>query len=337
MIRRSQFISLGAALLLMFGLATSASAQRGDDGNYQILAARYGTASQNVDVTPRLKELARKDRVFRLSNEVFGTDPAPDQVKALRIYARGGDGRDRTFEYIEGSIVDGAQFTGWGGGNWGQGSWKGGWGDSNGQQHGGNSAAGDDGEYQILEARYGTPNRNVDVTARLKELARQDRRFRMGNSTFRVDPAPNQVKVLRIHTRGRDGHFRTFEYTEGSVVDGAQFTGWGRGDWGKGGWKGGWGDANPSGSKNPGNANNSGRGRLNIISATYGIDGRQRDITSRVRSRVANDRVHVIVDNELAGGDPAPNTEKWLWVTYTVGDGREQRVRIGESQRLSLP
>jgi hypothetical protein len=31
------------------------------------------------------------------------------------------------FEYREGSTVDGARFTGWGGGNWGREPWRGGW------------------------------------------------------------------------------------------------------------------------------------------------------------------------------------------------------------------
>jgi hypothetical protein len=33
-----------------------------------------------------------------------------------------------------------------------------------------------------------------------------------------------------------------FEYRESSVVDGSQFTGWGRGDWARGEWKGSWDD-----------------------------------------------------------------------------------------------
>ncbi len=329
MLRRIQFIGLWAALVLMLGLAGPAAAQRGDEGEYQILSARYGTAMYNVDVTQRLKELARQDQRFRMGNNSFGTDPHPNHVKTLRIYARGRDGNTRTFEYAEGSWVDGAQFTGWGGGNWGEGGWTGGWGG------GGNRE--DDGEYQILQARYGTYDRNEDVTQRLKELARQDRRFRMGNSSFGVDPAPNQVKTLRIFARGRDGQNRTFEYTEGSVVDGSLFTGWGSGNWGQGGWTGGWGGSSHAGSNNQGYRPGSGRGDLNIIYATYGASGRQRDITYRLRARVVNDRINVRVDNELAGGDPAPNTEKWLWVTYTVDSGAEQRVRINENQRLSLP
>lgn len=98
----------------------------------------------------------------------------------------------------------------------------------------------DSGQYLILSAQYGTGSRHVDVTNRLKELARRDRVFRMGNSTFGVDPDPGQPKVLRIYARGPDGQERMFEYPEGSTVDGSLFRGWGRGDWGRGGWSGRW-------------------------------------------------------------------------------------------------
>jgi hypothetical protein len=101
-------------------------------------------------------------------------------------------------------------------------------------------SSGDSGQYVILSAQYGTARQHVDVTNRLKELARQDRTFRMGNSTFAVDPDPGQVKSLRIYARVPNGQERMFEYREGSVVDGNLFTGWGRGDWGHGGWNGRW-------------------------------------------------------------------------------------------------
>lgn len=98
----------------------------------------------------------------------------------------------------------------------------------------------DSGQYVILTAQYGTPRNHVDVTQRLKELARQDRNFRMGNSTFGVDPDPGQIKTLRIYARGPNGQEHMFEYREGSVVDGSQFRSWGSGDWGHGGWSGRW-------------------------------------------------------------------------------------------------
>jgi hypothetical protein len=98
----------------------------------------------------------------------------------------------------------------------------------------------DSGQFVILSAQYGTTYHHVDVTNRLRDLARSDRSFRMGNSTFGVDPDPGQVKALRIYAREPNGQERMFEYREGSVVDGSMFRGWGRGDWGRGGWSGRW-------------------------------------------------------------------------------------------------
>src|SRR4030095_15251263 len=101
-------------------------------------------------------------------------------------------------------------------------------------------SSGDSGQYTILNAQYGTSRRHVDVTNRLKQIAQQDRSFRMGNSTFGVDPDPGQVKTLRIYARARNGQQRMFEYREGSTVDGSQFSSWNTGNWGNGGWNGQW-------------------------------------------------------------------------------------------------
>jgi hypothetical protein len=98
-----------------------------DSGQFVILGAQYGTAAQHVDVTNRLKELARQDRVFRMGNSTFGVDPAHGQRKVLRIFARTPNGQERFFEYQEGSVVDGTLFRGWGSGNWESGHWNGAW------------------------------------------------------------------------------------------------------------------------------------------------------------------------------------------------------------------
>jgi hypothetical protein len=210
------------------------SGGEGDAGQYQILHAEYGTERNHVDVTDRLRELARADRVFRMGNSTFGVDPDPGRIKMLRIYTRGPDGGQRMFEYRESSTVDGGQFIGWSGGNWGNGGWRAGW--------EGRGDGDDFGQYQILHAEYGTERSHVDVTDRLRELARADQTFRMGNSTFGIDPDHGRIKTLRIYTRGPDGRRRMFEYREGSTVDGAQFSGWGRGEWGRAGWNGRWND-----------------------------------------------------------------------------------------------
>jgi hypothetical protein len=102
----------------------------------------------------------------------------------------------------------------------------------------------DEGRYVILSAQYGTREHHVDVTDRLRELARADRPFRMGNSTFGIDPDHGRIKTLRIFARGPRGEERIFEFREGSTVDGADFRGWSRGDWGRSGWSGNWGDDN---------------------------------------------------------------------------------------------
>lgn len=113
-----------ASLLVL--LPGTLAAQR-DSGQYVILTAQYGTNQRHVDVTDRLKQLARSDQSFRLDNRLMGIDPDQGRPKVLRIYARGDDGQERMFEYREGSIIDGALFRGWGRGDWGRGGWSGRW------------------------------------------------------------------------------------------------------------------------------------------------------------------------------------------------------------------
>jgi hypothetical protein len=298
--------------VLVFGLlfaATSAAQQ------LQIQRADYGHGNQRIDVTQRLRELARSNATFRMGNSTFGVDPAPGLVKSLRIFARGPGGNIRTFEFREGSIVNGSQFAGWGGGNWGSNP-----------------------EYRILGAWYGTAHRNVDVSQRLRELARSNTFFRMGNRTFGVDPAPGVVKTLRIWARGPRGDEKMFEYREGSLVDGAQFSGWGGGNWGGGGWNGGWnggGGSNrppvlppvrpPAGSQ------------LNIVKAMYGAPGRNQDVAGQLRSMVRNGRLNITVNNSTMRADPAPGAAKTLWITYSTGRGPQQQATVQEGRQLNIP
>jgi len=191
---------------------------------------------------------------------------------------------------------------------------------------------GDYGYYQILEARYGTPGRNVDVTDRLRRLAREDAPIRVTNNVFGVDPAPGEVKVLRIYARARDGGTRVFEYRERDVVDGAQFAGWREGRWGEGGRRGRW-DHDDRGR--PGD-DRRGRGRLVIERASYGDGRRWSDVTERVRSMARGGRLDMRVENETFGFDPTPGRSKSLIVVYSV-DGVRQEVRVPERGRLSLP
>ena len=307
--RRPLLLGLGTSLLAGFALTARAD----DDGEFLILHARYGTERNHVDVTGRLRELARRDRRFKLENELFGVDPDPGRTKTLRIFARDRSGRERTFEYREYDWIDGAQFIGWGGGNWGEDGGPRGW-------QGGNDRH-DDGDFIIQYATWGTGRREVDVTDRLRELARRDQRFRLGNDTFGVHPAPGQTKVLRIFTRDRNGQERTFEYREYATVDGNQFIGWGSGDWGRGDH----GPMRPAG------------GRLVIESASYGWRDRWVDVTPVLRAQVRGDRFEAEVTNDLVRADPAPGQRKQLTVTYRWGNDRPNTVRVDEGGWLRLP
>lgn len=294
---------------------------------YQILSASYGTDAHNMEVTDQLKNLASQDRTVKITNSLFGYDPDPGRTKMLRIFARAPDGQVRTFEYKEGKYIDGAQFAGWSNGNWGQQGWRGGW---NGEQR---QDANRGGDYVILQASYGTRERNVDVTHRLRELARQNRTFRMGNDTFGVDPDPGRTKMLRVYTRGPNGENRTFEFKENSHVDGNQFADWGGGNWGRGGWKGGWGDD----ERGRGHHQDRYNDRLKIISARYGEGNRTLDVTQQVRREVRDGRLDFTVNNYFAGRDPAPGRTKYLTITYTGEDGRRQVRTIREGEQVRLP
>jgi hypothetical protein len=121
--RFATFLMMVLSLLLL----RTATAQ--DAGQFLILSAQYGSERRHVDVTNRLKEMARADRQFRLDFRTFDVDPDEGHAKSLRIFARGPSGRERMFEYRDGSIIDGAQFRGWGNGQWGGDNdrWSGNW------------------------------------------------------------------------------------------------------------------------------------------------------------------------------------------------------------------
>lgn len=238
MTRRSVVMTVAAAVLV-----PAAFAQQRDSGAYWILQARYGTSQRNVDVMQRLQDVARAAPSFRVENDVLGVDPDAGRTKTLRIVARAPNGQTQVFEYREGDVLDGSRFAGWSDGRWGDSNYRGGWGESARGDRGENSQgnAGAEGRYRIQQALYGTARRNIDVTDRLRELARSERSFRLTNELFGTDPAEGVTKTLRIIARGPDRTTKTFEYREGSVIDGGQFAGWDRGEWGQDGRRSGWG------------------------------------------------------------------------------------------------
>ena len=219
-----------ATVLCAVVLASTALAQP-----YEILRADYGAGSQRRDVTAQFRQVVCSQTRFRMGNSTFGFDPSPGNKKSLRVYVRGARGRETMQEFPESSTIDGSQYLCRGAGG-GGGYPPGGYPPGRPPQGGG--------QYTIERALYGTDRNNVDVTNRLRELAARDVTFRMGNSTFGVDPDPGRVKTLRIYSRERSGRRRLFEYRESSTIDGSMFIGWGQGNWGRDPWSGRWNDNN---------------------------------------------------------------------------------------------
>ncbi|HEX6894204.1 MAG TPA: hypothetical protein VF146_02970 [Bryobacteraceae bacterium] len=199
--------------LFVLTLVSIAGAQQ-----FQIAAADYGSGGARANVTVRVRELSRRSAVFQVNNNTLGIDPAPGRAKSLRIRVTDARGQSKIFEYPEGSMVNSATFAAW---------------------NGPAQPVAQSG-YFILKAWYGVPGQNVDVTQRLRQLAAVNATFRMGNSTFGVDPAPGVRKTLRIWARGPNGAPRPFDYPEGSIVNGAMFSSWSSGRWGDPTWNGGW-------------------------------------------------------------------------------------------------
>lgn len=303
--RRHALISALGALPLL------ARAQRAE---LQLVRAEYGAGRRQMDVSALVAQLAQRGQSVQVGNALFGNDPAPGQRKRLRVVARDRRGRERVFEVEEDGWFDPGAF--------GLAGWS-----------GGGDGGGESGGWRILHARWGVGPANVDVTERLRELARSDQRFRVSNELFGADPAPGTVKSLRVVASDGSGRRQRFEFPEGSTLDGQQFHGWGQGDWGQG--SGGWDDGGYSGPQRPQRPN----GRASIEWAEYRAeDGRRMDLTQRLQELLDRQgRVDLVVGNRSLGGDPAPGVPKRLWVRWRTASGRSREASWSEDQRLVLP
>ena len=304
-------IRLVVLWMFAFSLALPVKAQ--DAGQYLILKCLYGNANHNVDVTNRIKELARRDTRFRVDHDSMLVDPDEGHAKSLRVFARGPNGYERMFEFRDNSTFDGAQFRSWGRADWGDDNWNGGW--------NGGTGRGDEGQYLILTAQYGSEARHVDITQRLKELARQDRVFRLDYRTFGVDPDEGHAKSLRIFARGPNGYERMFEYRDNSLIDGAIFSSWGSGNWGNGGWSGNWNGGGYGGGNGPRYGGDA--GQFLIISAQYGSERRHVDVTGRLKELARADR-QFRLDYRTFGVDPDEGHAKVLHIFARGPKGRER-------------
>lgn len=75
---------------------------------------------------------------------------------------------------------------------------------------------------------------------------------------------------------------------------------------------------------------------LIICSAMYGAEGKTRDVTEILRSRIQEGKLELFVSNDNLGGDPVPGVVKKLQVVYSYV-GQEHSITVDERETLSLP
>jgi hypothetical protein len=160
----------------------------------RIASAYYGLPNNvGVDVTRRVQQFADYGEPFRVGNETLRIDPSPNHAKALVVIYEV-NGRRISDCVQEGDVFyfrNGAES------------------ESNLEDH----RPG----IRIIRAVYGAQGRYLDVTDRVRQLARGPHPFTVSNETFGVDPYPAHQKRLKIYYRRGNTH-QTQQYQEGSLV-----------------------------------------------------------------------------------------------------------------------
>jgi hypothetical protein len=301
MTKRSIYLGVFWALTAVLLFSTSAAAQNQaavmPGPGWQVIKADWGSGNRWMDVTNRVRVLLSGNGMVQVTNSNLGGDPAQGSVKVLRIQARNSRGQSRQFTFNENDSIDASQFYNYGGGT------------------GGGNGSG----LQVMQADWGSGNRRVDVTARVRALLSGNGMVRVNNANMGGDPAVGADKTLRISARDMQGQVRQLSYKEGSNIDASQFYNYGGGGY-------------PSNPGYPGGGN----GNLQIVRAYYGLNNRTNDVTQLLRGRVQNDSLVIQVNNNNMGGDPAVGGDKVLTVIYRY-QGREQTSTVKEGNTLRIP
>jgi len=75
---------------------------------------------------------------------------------------------------------------------------------------------------------------------------------------------------------------------------------------------------------------------LSIISATYGADGQQSDVTAAVTSQINNGVLHLNANNNTLRSDPAVGKVKTLVIKYRSVTGEKQEKSVLENEDIEL-
>jgi hypothetical protein len=342
--------------------------------NRSLVSADYGVRDNRIDVTSRVQSLLRNGNLnFRADNQTLAVnDPAPGQVKELRIKLRDSDGRVQDYRFREGDSVNlslnGQPYGGYGG------NYNGPPQDYNRDQDYGRSS-----DYNSWRGKLrGDDQRRFDdyYTKWLK--ARQDRRrdevtsmeMRMldvykhngvpANTPYEMVASSNIAQPTSGYEswRGRlpaedqqrmDSYYQRWiearqkddrsqiSSMEGRMLDILEHNripantpyeflvsrnvvpnyNWrGNDSWGHG---------------SPGY-----RDELQILQATYGVPGRQTDVTRTLQGMVNQGTLRLRVSNETFGTDPAPGQPKRLYLVYDYR-GQQRSLTLNENSELRIP
>jgi HEAT repeat protein len=81
------------------------------------------------------------------------------------------------------------------------------------------------------------------------------------------------------------------------------------------------------------------KAKIEIVKATYGAGGNQRDVSDAIRKRAGSVPLIVLTNptyNDALGGDPAPDAKKQLVISYKL-DGKQGEVALDENAPILLP
>jgi len=166
-------------------------------------------------------------------------------------------------------------------------------------------------ELRIIHAEYGHDRRYADVTEAVRRAVFRGRLdLVVSNQTFGLDPAPAEVKTMRIEYMWNGQPMRE------EVPENARLV-------------------LPKGMPPPEPGFREGR-RLRIVSAQYGAGDRVADVTGLLQDRVRDGMLVVRVDPGAMRADPAPRRQKVLSVEYEFM-GRIYRTQAPDFTELRLP
>jgi hypothetical protein len=162
----------------------------------------------------------------------------------------------------------------------------------------------------ILSATYGTSSQSEDVTQIITGLVK-DGILNLSVSTHSLnveDPAPGQIKTLKITYTINGGSSTTIEEIDGGSIS----------------------------LNAPPERHASG---LQIKKAEYGVDGNMTDVTDAVRRKINKGSINLKVGfSEVGLPDPNPQKQKHLSISYTInGAENSKKLKDGEVFNVSAP